>query len=302
MAQMTTALAYKTLKATLDNIITDKTDGVEGNLTCTKYNQVENMEDNYVDDLENGGPGLATERTEGQALEVGTLYEGALTRYIARKFGLIMQITEELDEDGKYNDKYIDASRRLKRAIYKTLEIDCANVLNRAANTAYVGGDGLCLANASHTIPGGGTFSNTLGVALAPSRTAAISVIQNVMLLPGHDGVTEGYQVKAIVHPVAQWGAWKGILGTDRDPGTNNNEINVVHNMGIKQIPVPFWSASTTNWGVLTDAPNGLKLKWRRKPKSRTWYDEATEIINHGISARWSRGWSDPRGFYFSNA
>lgn len=302
MAQMTTALAYKTLKATLDNIITDKTDGVESGLVCTKYMQAENMDDNYVDDLENGGPGLATERTEGQALEVGTLYEGALTRYIARKFGLIMQITEELDEDGKYNDKYIDASRRLKRAIYKTLEIDNANVLNRAANASYVGGDGLCLANASHTIPGGGTFSNTLGVALAPSRTAAISVIQNVMLLPGHDGVTEGYQVKAIVHPVAQWGAWKGILGTDRDPGTNNNEINVVHNMGIKQIPVPFWSASTTNWGVLTDAPNGLKLKWRRKPKSRTWYDEATEVINHGISARWSRGWSDPRGFYFSNA
>ncbi len=302
MSAMSTSLAYKTLKSTLDNIITDKTDNIEGSLVCTKYLQAESMEDNYVDDLENGGPGLATERTEGQALEVGTLYEGALTRYIARKFGLIMQITEELDEDGKYNDKYLDVARRLKRAVYKTLEIDSANILNRAANASYVGGDGVSLASASHTIPGGGTFSNTLGVALAPSRTAAISVIQNVMLLPGHDGVVEGYQVKAIVHPVAQWGAWKGILGTDRDPGTNNNEINVVHNMGIKQIPVPFWSASTTNWGVLTDAPNGLKLKWRRKPKSRTWYDEATEIINHGISARWSRGWSDARGFYFSNA
>jgi hypothetical protein len=299
---LSTALAYKTLKKTLDNIITDKSDGIESSLVCTKYLHVENMEDNYVDDLENGGPGLATERNEGQALEAGTLYEGALTRYISRKFGLLMQITEELDEDGKYNDKYLDLSRRLKRAIYKTLEIDSANLLNRAANALYVGGDGLCLANAAHTIPGGGTFSNTLGVALSPSRTAAITVVQNVMLLPGHDGVTEGYEVKAIVHPVAQWGAWKGILGTELTPENNNNEINVVYGMGIKQIPVKYWSASTTNWGALTDAPNGLKLKWRRKPKSRTWYDEATEVINHGISARWSRGWSDPRGFYFSNA
>lgn len=296
-----TALAYKTLKATLDNIITDKTDNVESGLVCTKYMQSESMEDNYVDDLENGGPGLATERTEGQALEVGTLYEGALTRYIARKFGLILQITEELDEDGKYNDKYIDASRRLKRAIYKTLEIDCANVLNRAANAAYVGGDGVSLASNAHTIPGGGTFSNTLATPASPSRTALITVVQNVMLMPGHDGVVEGFQVKAVVHPVAQWGAWKGILGTELTPENNNNEINVVYGMGIKQIPVPFWSGSTTNWGCLTDASNGLKLKWRRKPKSRTWYDEATEIINHGVSARWSRGWSDPRGFYFSN-
>jgi hypothetical protein len=299
---LSTALAYKTLKATLDNIITDKSDNAEGSLVCTKYLQVESMEDNYVDDLENGGPGLATERAEGQALEVGTLYEGALTRYIARKFGLIMQITEELDEDGKYNDKYIDAARRLKRALYKTLEIDSANVLNRAANASYVGGDGVSLANASHTIPGGGTFSNTLGVALSPSRTALISVIQNVMLLPGHDGVVEGYGVKSIVHPVAQWGAWKGILGSSLVPESAFNEVNIVHGMGIKQIPVPYWSSSTTNWAVLTDAMNGLKLKWRRKPKARTWYDEATEIINHGVSARWSRGWSDPRGFYFSNA
>jgi hypothetical protein len=299
---LSTALAYKTLKATLDNIITDKSDGADSNLVCTKYLNVESMEDNYVDDLENGGPGLATERAEGQVLEVGTLYEGALTRYIARKFGLIMQITEELDEDGKYNDKYIDAARRLKRALYKTLEIDSANLLNRAANALYVGGDGVSLASNAHTIPGGGTFSNTLASPLSPSRTALITVIQNVMLLPGHDGVVEGFGVKAIVHPVAQWGAWKGILGSSQVPESNNNEINIVHGMGIKQIPVPYWSGSTTNWGVLTDAMNGLKLKWRRKPKARTWYDEATEIINHGVSARWSRGWSDPRGFYFSNA
>jgi hypothetical protein len=302
MSTITTTTAYKTLKATLDKIITDSTDNVESDLVCTKYMNVGTMDDAYVDDLENGGPGLATERAEGQALEVGSLYEGPMTRYIARKFGLILQITEELEEDGKYNDKYINASRRLKRAVYKTLEIDCANVLNRAANASYVGGDGVSLASASHTIPGGGTFSNTLGVALSPSRTALISIIQNVMAMPGHDGIVEGYRVKAILHPVAQWGAWKGILGSDKVPESAFNEINVVHGMGIKQIPVPYWTGSSTNWAVVTDAPGGLKLLWRRKPKSRTWYDEATEVVNHGISARWARGWSDPRAFYFSNA
>lgn len=301
MSTITTATAYKTLKATIDKIITDPTDNVESNLVCTKYMQTGTMEDNYIDDLEVGGPGLATERSEGQALEVGSLYEGPLTRYISRKFGLIMQITEELDEDGKYNDKYINAARRLKRATYKTLEIDCANVLNRAANASYVGGDGVPLASASHPIPGGGTFSNTLGVALSPSRTALITVVQNVMSLPGHDGIVEGYGVTAVVHPIAQWGAWKGILGSDKVPESAFNEINVIHGMGIKQISVPYWTGSTTNWGALTDAAK-LRMLWRRKPKARTWYDEATEVINHGVSARWARGWSDARAFYFSNA
>ena len=299
---MTTAWGFKTLKNTLDNVITDKTDNVTSDLACTKYMAEESMSDNYVDDLENGGPGLLSERSEGQALEVGTLYEGSLTRYISRKFGGILAITEELDEDGKYNDKYIDAARRLKRALYKTLEVDCANVLNRATNTSYTGGDGLALVSASHTIPGGGTFSNTLATPLGPSRAALITVVQNVMLLPGHDGVTEGYKVTGVVHPVAQWGAWKGILGSEKVPESANNEDNVIYGMGIKQIPVPFWSASTTNWLCLTDVSDGLKLKWRRKPKARTWYDEDVEIIKHGLSARWARGWSDARKVYFSNA
>jgi len=285
----------------LDEIVTDDSDGYEKKAVYKKYMKVEGMEDNYVDDLSNGGPGLATEKSEGQALDVLSLSNGYQTRYTARKFGLIMGITEELDDDGKYNDKYIDASRRMKRALFKTMDVDCAQIFNRAANAAYVGGDGLSLANSAHTIPGGGTFSNTLATAFSPSRAAVIVMTQNIMLLPGWDGVTEGYMPTAVIHPVSQWGAWKGILGSDKVPESGNNEMNVAADMNLKQCPVPFWSASTTNWGMLTDAAR-LKLKVRKKPKSRTWYDEPTEVIYHGTSSRWARGWSDPRAYYHSNA
>ena len=301
MSQITTSTAYKTLKATLDNIVKDKADGIESSLVCTKYVASGTMADNYVDDLERGGLGLATEKVEGQALDVLGFQEGPQTRYSARKFGLISELTEELDEDGKYNDQYVDLSRQQKRAVYKTLEIDCANILNRAFNSIYVGGDGQPLCSASHTIPGGGTFSNTLSTAFSPSVAALSVVIQNLMTLPGHDGVIEGYKAKKVVHPPAQWGAWKEILKSDKRPDSLN-AFNVVGDMSIEQVPVPYWSSSTTNWLVITDAPHGLKLKWRRKPKGRTWYDESTEVIKHGTSARWARGWSDPRGAYGSNA
>lgn len=299
---LTTSTAFRTLKATLEAIVTDDTDGIGSNLSCTKYMSVSTMDDNYEDDLENGGPGLATEKLEGQALDELSLYEGAITRYIARKFGLINAVTEELDEDGKYNDKYLNIPKRQKRAVYKTLEIDCANVINRAANAAYTGGDGLCLANNAHTLPGAsGTFSNTLATPFSPSRAALIVVRNNLKKLPGHDGIVEGYMPKAIVFPVDQWGAWMGILGSEKVPESNNNEPNVVRSMKLDPIEVQFLT-STTNWSVITNVDNGLKLKWRRKPKGRTWYDEATEVIKYGTSARWARGWTDPRGFYFSNA
>lgn len=299
---VTTSSAFKTLKATLEEIVTDSTDNIEKNAYYKQYMKVSGMTDNYEDDLENGGPGLATEKAEGQALDVGSLYEGYLTRYISRKFGLIMQITEELDEDGKYNGKYVDAARRLKRAVYKTKEVDCAQILNRAANALFVGGDGLSLANNAHTIPGGGTFSNTLATPFSPSRAALIVVAQNLMNLPGHDGVVEGYKPEKVVCPTSQWGAWRGILNSEKVPESPNNEPNVTYDVyDRKPVVVPFWTASTTNWLVTTTAGD-LKLKIRRKAKGRTWYDEPTEVINYGISERWSRGWSDPRVIYFSNA
>lgn len=301
MSELTTSLAFKTLKSTLDNIITDKSDNVESSVIAKKYFQWESMSDNYVDDLENGGPGLLTERDEGQALEVGTLFEGPQTRYISRKFGRIIQYTEELEEDSKYLSEYVGAARRLKRAAWKTVDVDAANVLNRAANTGYVGGDGLPLASASHTIPGGGTFSNTLSTPMSPSRTALITVMQNLSVLPGHDGLIEGYEIKKVVCPPQQMGVWKGILGSTLVPDSANNEVNIVKGVG-ELVVVKYWTGSTTNWGTTTDAPDGLKLKFRRKPRARTWVDENTEIINHGISARWARGWSDARGWYFSAA
>lgn len=302
MSTLTTSTAFRTLRKTLDNIITDSDDGVGTDLDCNYFLQSESMPRNFVDDLENGGPGMLTETAEAQPLDVLQLYDGATTRYISRKFGGLLEISEELDEDGQYNDQYIKAARRLKRAGFKTLEIDCANVLNRAWDSGYTGGDGKALAATDHPIPGGGSFSNTLGTPMAPSMAALNTIRQNVMILLGHDGLREGYMVKKIVHPVAQDGAWEQILGTKNGLQTSGQDINVVANKGYTHRAILFWTASDTNWGVITDAPNGLKLKWRRKFKSRTWYEERPEVIIHGVSGRWARGWSDPRAFYGSQA
>lgn len=299
---LTTSLAFKTLKATLDKIHTDSSDNIERNLVLKEYMKVESMTDAYEEELEVGGLPLATEKAEGQALDIKELFEGPTVRYIPRKFGLIMQVTEELEEDGKYNSKYIAASRRMKRSLYKTLEIDCVNILARAANSSYVGADQVPLASAAHTLPGGGTYSNTLGTPLAPSRTALITMIQNAFQLPGYDGIVEPHKVTKVLFPPSQWGVWEGLLRSEKAPENANNEVNVVYGMGIKAVMIPYWTNSTTNWAVITDADDGLKLKWRRKPRSRTWYDEATEVVNHGMSARWARGWSNPRAFMFSNA
>lgn len=287
------------LQETLDDIIDDEMDGVMASQFRHKWMDEETMDGAYVDVLEMAGPGLASEKPEGAEMAVGTLKEGTFTRAISRTFALRMIITEEAMEDGKYKEA-INLKRRLKRAMAKTQDIDATNMLVRGWNTAYVGGDALPLFSASHTLPHGGTFSNTMGTPMSPSRSAVIVASSAVRKLPGHDGITEGYMLRKVVCPVDQWAVWDGIIKSEKVPESDFNEINVVNRLGLDEtVAIPYWSASsTTNYCFKTSAEGGPTWYDRRKPRSRTWVENSLEVMNSGISARWARNWLDPRAVY----
>lgn len=291
------------LKETLEEIIDDDTDGYESSADYKKFCETKSMSDAYEDDQEYGGPGLASEKAEGVAMATGTINEGYTTRYMARTFALKLHVTEEAMEDNKY-ERVIRAASRLKRSMWKTIDIDCTYMLARATNANYIGGDGVSLGSASHTLPDGGTWSNLLGTAASPSRAAVIAATSQIRKYPGHDGVTEGYQPKKVVCPTEQWAVWEGLVKSTKAPEAGQfNEINVVNSsLDLTVVPLKHWSNTTTNWGIITDADNGLNIRFRRKPRSRTWTDNAEEVMSYGISARWARGWSDARCFLFSDA
>lgn len=296
-----TGVIFRALKATLETIVDDKTDGYESNLDFKQWCDEKSMSDNYEDDQEYGGPGLAAEVPEGEEIPVGTIREGAPTRYQSRKFALRLVVSEEALEDNKY-DRVINAAKRLKRALFKTADIDATTMLVRATDTNVVGGDGQPLASASHTLPHGGTFSNLMAVPMTPSRAAVIQLVSQCKKLPGHDGVTEGYELKKIVCPTEQWAVWDGLLMSDKVPESNANEINVVKKLGLSVVTLKFWDNTTTNWAGLTDAENGPNFRWRRKARNRSWVENSQELMSYAISARWSRGWTDARALMFVNA
>jgi hypothetical protein len=294
-ASVFTSTAARALKETLEDIIDDKGDGYESGLVCRRWLKQRPMKDAWEEDMEMGGPGLASEKSEGAQIALGSIRQGTITRYQARTFGLMLSVTEEAIEDFKY-DQVVAAARRLKRSMYKTVDIDATNMLARAFNSEYVGGDGQPLVSQSHTLPHGGTFSNQMAVAMSPSRIAVTTAVSQVRKYPGHDGITEGYEIEKIVCPTEQWAVWGGILGSPKAPEPGAfNEINVVHDLGLTVVPVKYWDSTTTQWICITDCDNGLNLRWRRKPKSRTWLENGQEIMNYSISARWARGWSEPR-------
>lgn len=303
MATIFTSAIADGVKLTLDEVVNDDLGSAKRDAIYTKYMSVTNMSDNYVDDLSMGGIGLAAETGEGVELPSTTLKEDYLTRYFARKFGVKLAITEEAIEDNKY-EQILQLGARLPRAVFKMVDMDCANIWIRAVNASYIGGDGQPLASNAHTLANGGTFSNLLATPMSPSRIAMTVAATQLHKLPGHDGTIEGYEPKKIVCPEEQRYVWRGILGSDKAPEPGQfNQINVVKtDMDLELVPNKYWSTTTTNWGIVTDADNGLKFKWRRKPRTRDWVDNAQEIMNYAISCRYARGWSDPRSVLFSNS
>jgi|GEM_PF-1612007 len=287
------------LKRTLERIITDDSDGIEGGAIYKKWMDVKKMKDHYEDDLEVGGPGLLAEKSEGAEISLGSIQQGYITRYLSRTYALKLVITEEAMEDNKYKE-IIQAAKRLKLSASQTIDVDTTNILKRAWNTNYPGGDGQPLFSASHTLPHGGTFSNTLSVPMSPSRAALIVMSTQARKLPGHNGITMGYRLRKIVCPVDQWAVWEEIVGSSYAPEAGEyNRINVVNRtMRLTKddlVANHFWNNTTTNWCALTSAEGGLNIRFRRKLRTRTWVENDYESMKHAISARWSRGWSDPR-------
>lgn len=303
MSEIFTSTAALALKDTLEDIDTDEHGSEGSKAVFSKWMTVKNMTDNYIEYYEVAGSGLAGEKPEGESIPVGTIVEGPIMRFNARTYGQRMIVSEEAMEDMKY-DKVIQAAKRNNRSLWKLVDFDATLILVRATNTSYVGGDGQPLASTSHVLPGGGTYSNMLATAMSPSKAALVIANAQLMQQVGHDGLIDGVEAKKAVFPVQQWGVWKELLGSSYDPTPGAfNAINVVNrDMNITPVPVKYWNTTTTNWGLITDADLGIMWFWRRKPKSNTWVTEDKTMMNYAVTARWSRGWVNPRAFFFSNA
>lgn len=290
------------LQETLDNIVMDKTDGVESSSDMAKYFNVESMKgDAYIDELEVADEGLVPEKGEGQPMQVKGLREGYFVRYTARAFARKMIISREAMDDGKYK-KVTKLSKYNKRQIWQTVDYDAANVLIRAENASYVGGDGQPLASNAHTLAWGGSYSNKMATPMSPSVGALIVAVSQLKVMPGHDGNIQGYQPKKLVHPSNQWGAWAAILKSEMRPDAGNfAEINVVKSeYNIKPVEVRHWITASPEWAILTDAEDGLKWLWHTRPEPNSWVDNDNMVVNHGIYARWARGWTDARGVFYN--
>ena len=289
-------------RAIVEPILNEEFDGVyEQRVDEWKgpFREVTGTQRNYHEEPVLYGFGAAPELPDGSPVtyqDGGTLY---IKRYQYRVWGLAFALTQVLVEDGDHIRLGQIYAKHLGQSLIETKETLCANILNRAFNPSYPGGDGVPLNSFVHPIQSG-TFSNVLSTAAALSQTSLEQLLVQVRQAVDNNGKRIQLKPRAIVCAPNNVFQAETILKSALRTGTGNNDVNPVKSMGLLDEGQYNLSRLTSNtaWWVLTDAPEGLKLVMRRGLKRSMEGDFETDSMRFKATERYVPGFTDPRCVY----
>lgn len=219
-------------------------------------------------------------------------------RYTYDVYGLAFALTKVLVEDGDHIRIGTTYSKHLAQAMQETLETVPVNHLNRAFNGSYVGGDGVALCVSNHPVIGG-VQSNVLATSAALSQTSLEQMLIQTRTAQDSRGKRIRLTPKKLVVAPANMLQAEVLVNSVLRAGTNNNDLNPVKSMNmVKDVVVLSRLTAPTAWFLQTDAPNGLKVLWRRRLQKAMEGDFETDNVRYKSTMRFGSGWTDWRSMY----
>jgi hypothetical protein len=245
------------------------------------------------------GFGIAPQVPEGTNFTYdsgGVLY---IQRYVYQVYGLAFALTKVLIEDGDHIQIGTTYAKHLAQSMIETKETLCANILNRAFNGAYPGGDGVSLVSASHPIIGG-TASNQLTTPAALSQTSLEQMLIQVRQAIDSRGKKIRLNPLSLVVSPSNVFQAEVLLKSVLRAGAANNDINPVKSMGLLSKGQANLSrlTSTTAWWVQNQVEDGLKLVMRRRLERTSEPSFNTDSMRFKSSERYLPGYTDWRTVY----
>ncbi|MFZ2190099.1 MAG: Mu-like prophage major head subunit gpT family protein [Candidatus Magasanikiibacteriota bacterium] len=245
--------------------------------------------------------GLAVNKPEGSPISYDSERQAFITRYQHAVFALGFVITREMMEDDQYDVVGQRKAQGLAFSMRQTKEVIAANVYNRAYTAGYVGGDGVVMLSASHVNLKGGTWSNTIATNADLSEAALEQACIDIAGFTNDAGLLIAVRPESLIIPRQLIFEAKRILGTDGRVGTADNDLNAIKTLGsIPKIVTNHYLTDTDAWFIRTNVQHGMKYFERRADQFDMDNDWDTENAKFKATARYSFGWTDPRGIYGS--
>lgn len=246
------------------------------------------------------GLGTAVLKPEGQNITYDQGGEHYRVRFTPKVYALAYAMSEELIDDGDHISLGKSFSEHLARGMDESKEIVHANILNRAENGSYLGGDNVTLLSTSHPLALGGTWSNRLATAANLSEAAIEQLL--IQIMNAVDGRSKRIALngrRLVISPSNVFNAARIQRSVGR-PGTADNDINATKSLGmLTEDPARITRLTTVNqWFIQTDAPEGLITKQRKSLKRGMEGDFETNSMRYKAYERYDANWVDPRCVY----
>ena len=243
----------------------------------------------------------ASVKPEGSAVTFDNAQETYTSRYQHETVALAFSITEEAIEDNLYDRLSSRYTKALARSMANTKQVKAANVLNRAFNSSFAGGDGKELCATDHpTIFG--TVKNELSTSADLSETSLEQALIDINAFTDERGLKVAARgVKMIIPSDLQFTAER-IMNSANRVGTADNDINALKSMGMipQGYSVNNYLTDSDAFFIITAVPNGLKYFERSPIKTSMEGDFDTGNVRYKARERYSFGFSDFRGIFGS--
>ena len=265
---------------------------------------VETSDQAYEEDVQLSGFGLAAVKPEGTSATYDSEIQGFVTRYTHIAYSLGYIVTYEELKDNLYERVSHRRAKALAFSFVQTIENIGAFIYNNAGvSTYFTTGDGVALASSAHTQIFGGTFSNVLTPPADLTEASLEDMCIQIMGAQNDRGMMINLMPQSLHIARQEWFNANRILKSVLQPGTSNNDINVLNatNAFPKGVKMNHYFSNPHRWFVRTNAPNGMKLFWREEPNFAQDNDFDTKNAKALGYMRFSIGATDPRGIYMSD-
>ena len=248
-----------------------------------------------------GGFANAAVKPEGQGVTYEDAQETYTARYTNETIALAFALTEEAVEDNLYDKLSTRYTKALARSMANTKQVKAANILNRAFNGSYLGGDNKELCATDHPTLSGDQ-KNELSTAADLNETSLEQMLIDIADMKDERGLKIALRGMKMIIPVNLQFVAERLMKSAGRVGTADNDINAIKSMGMvpEGYVVNNFLTDTDAFFIKTDAPNGLKHFVRAPIRTAMEGDFDTGNVRYKARERYSFGWSDWRGIFGS--
>ena len=265
-----------------------------------QFMSIENSTKRFEKEQGLTGFSLPGVKDEGDSVSFGRLTQGFQKEYAHTTYGLGATITREMAEDDQYN-VISQIPRLLAEAMQRGEEVIAHAVLNDAFDATVTGADGeeLCMTTHPNAGSAGGTQSNRPTTAADLTQASLEAALIDVDNFRDENAQRIIIRAKKIAVSRSDRFNLTKILETKFKVGSADNDVNVIANLDLQPI-ISNYLTDQDAWFIITDALNGLKFLWRRRPDLTRDNDGNTQNLSIITTSRFDTGYTDWRGCYGS--